>query len=131
MTDDQALSLQTSSDNVLITIDLKESWDWKTNFTESTINKTRVPSSGTIPPSLENGALFQGAADDSRIWMYGGTTSCKFACFIRPNRLYSLGSIFLLKANRVEHQRAYIRSTFARRVLSLELRYKPGSVGPV
>lgn len=62
-------------DDYLLTIDLSSSWNWKTNITETAFNITPVESTGTTPPSLTNGVLFQGSPDDPRIWMYGGTTN--------------------------------------------------------
>ena len=52
-------------------------WDWKTTIFEQTVNKSgsRGPFTGDSPPSFISGALYQGPAGDSRIYLYGGTTS--------------------------------------------------------
>lgn len=63
------------ADDYLLKVDLSTSWDWKTNISEVALNKTKVPSTGTAPPSLISGALYQGSTNDPRIYMYGGTTN--------------------------------------------------------
>lgn len=62
-------------DEYLIAIDLSASWDWKTNISETALKKTSNPTTGSTVPSLVRGALYQGAANDSNIYLYGGTTS--------------------------------------------------------
>lgn len=61
--------------NYLVAIDLSRSWDWKTNISEKALAKTSNPRTGTAPPVLSRGALFYGSADDSNIYLWGGTTS--------------------------------------------------------
>ena len=37
------------------------------------MNKTANPDTGTTPPTVVRGALYQGATSDTRVYMYGGT----------------------------------------------------------
>ena len=54
---------------------MSTSWNWKTNISESIINKTLNPRTGSAPPVVVRGALYQGAKSDDNIYLYGGTTS--------------------------------------------------------
>ena len=51
------------------------SWDWKKNISQVLIERTANPNTGTPPPQVVRGALYQGAPDDPNIYLYGGTTS--------------------------------------------------------
>jgi hypothetical protein len=62
-------------------INMTESWDWKTNVTESYINKTKNPETGQAPPVVVRGALYQGSSSDDNIYLYGGTTSYQNTSF--------------------------------------------------
>lgn len=64
----------TSSDQYLIQVDMSDSWDWKTNITQRKVEKSENPSTGTFPPSLMRGAMFQGNHDDLKVYTYGGTS---------------------------------------------------------
>ncbi len=50
------------------------SWDWKTNISEQTINKTVALGTSNYVPRVQSGALFQGEPDDPQIYLYGGVT---------------------------------------------------------
>lgn len=56
-------------------MDMRSSWDWKTNITLEAINKTENPSTGSIAPSLLRGGLYSGSAADENLYTYGGTWS--------------------------------------------------------
>ena len=75
---------------------MTESWDWKTNITELQLKKFKNQDTGTYPPSLIRGGLYQGLDDDSRVYLLGGTTSLvneSFAWFAYPDSsAYSLWS---------------------------------------
>lgn len=58
----------------MIIVNLTSSWDWKTNISEKAINITANPTTGTLPPQVVRGALFQGPPSNSEIYLYGGTT---------------------------------------------------------
>ncbi|KAF2491506.1 hypothetical protein BU16DRAFT_120146 [Lophium mytilinum] len=58
----------------LLEYDLKTSWDWKTNISYSAFEKTPNPGTGTLPPNFIRGTMFQGPANDSELYTYGGTT---------------------------------------------------------
>ncbi|KAF2811935.1 uncharacterized protein BDZ99DRAFT_440976 [Mytilinidion resinicola] len=58
----------------LLEYDLKTSWDWKTNISYSAIEKTPNPQTGTEPPNFIRGTMFQGPANDSKLYAYGGTS---------------------------------------------------------
>lgn len=60
---------------------MTRSWDWKTNVSETTRNITTDPSTGSLPPEMVRGALYQGPAGDDSIYLYGGTTSYLNASF--------------------------------------------------
>lgn len=63
-------------DENLITIDLSQSWDWKTNISQKVITKKANPRTGsTSPNGLVRGALYHGMDIDDKIYMWGGTTS--------------------------------------------------------
>lgn len=51
------------------------SWDWKKNISQVLIEKAANPDTGTKPPQVVRGALYQGMSDDPNIYLYGGTTS--------------------------------------------------------
>jgi hypothetical protein len=57
----------------LITVPLSDSWDWKVNISQVGIAKTANPKTGSYPPSLIGGAVFQGNTNDDRIFTYGGS----------------------------------------------------------
>jgi hypothetical protein len=59
----------------LIEVPLSESWDWKKNISETAIPKDANPQTGSTPPSLLRGAMFQGSPSDPNVYIYGGTTS--------------------------------------------------------
>lgn len=59
----------------MININLTSSWDWKNNISETTTNITANTDTGSLPPQVVRGTLYQGAPSDSRIFLYGGTTS--------------------------------------------------------
>lgn len=56
-------------------MDLKRSWDWEKDIVELSVLKTLQPKTHLIPPILSRGALYQGASDDTNIYLWGGTTS--------------------------------------------------------
>src|SRR5437763_1606642 len=56
-------------------VDMSDSWDWKKNVSESYIVKAENPATGTRPPIVIDGALYQGGPGDNNIYLYGGTTS--------------------------------------------------------
>jgi hypothetical protein len=66
----------------LIKIDLSQQFDWMTwdkpwNDMEDAVtllNKTADLDTSNLPPQVSRGALFTGAPEDNRIWLYGGTT---------------------------------------------------------
>ncbi|KAE9973280.1 hypothetical protein BLS_003664 [Venturia inaequalis] len=76
----------------LLQIDLSQSWDWKTNISETAITKEPNPNtgtkprtirrgknidikSGTTPPSLLKGAMYKGMPTDDNVYIFGGATS--------------------------------------------------------
>ena len=59
----------------MININLTSSWDWKTNISESFVNITANPDIGSAPPQIVRGTLYEGDHSDSRVFLYGGTTS--------------------------------------------------------
>lgn len=80
----------------LIEIDLSQPWDWQKNISELTLDKVANDKTGTPVPQVVDGTLFSGIAEDSRIWLYGGTTSwwnTSFGNFTYPDsQMYSLWS---------------------------------------
>lgn len=81
----------------LIQIDLTQRFNWtKTQVTTLVLNKTNDPDSGNMPPQVSDGVLFSGSSDDSRIWLYGGTTNWWNTSFpnfqIPTTQIYSLWS---------------------------------------
>ena len=54
---------------------MNKSWDWKTNISETALNKTANSQTGTRPPVLSRGALYHGTNEDDNIYLWGGTTS--------------------------------------------------------
>lgn len=61
--------------NYLIVVDLSQDWDWKINISEVAYNMTMNPVTGTFPPQVIDGVLYQGRESDPNIYLYGGTTS--------------------------------------------------------
>lgn len=53
---------------------MSASWDWKTNISEVAVNKTADLLTGNPVPDVQSAVLFQGAPDDSQIYLYGGVT---------------------------------------------------------
>ena len=62
-------------DTGLIAVNMSTSWDWKLNVSEAFIPKQPNPQTDAIPPLVSRGALYSGTASDSKIYLYGGTTS--------------------------------------------------------
>ena len=54
---------------------MNNSWDWKVNVSETALNKTANPKTGTMPPVYVRGAMYHGTNEDNRIYLWGGTTS--------------------------------------------------------
>ena len=54
---------------------MNNSWDWKANISETALNKTANPKTGTNPPVLSRGAMYHGTDEDDCIYLWGGTTS--------------------------------------------------------
>lgn len=66
----------TSGQNIyLIQVNASYNWDWKTNITERAYSKTNNDTMAPQVPIVMKGALYSGAEADSRIWLFGGTTS--------------------------------------------------------
>lgn len=63
------------TDIYLIAVNMSDSWDWKHNISQSLIKKEQNPKTGTPPPQVVRGALYQGMAGDNNIYLYGGSTS--------------------------------------------------------
>lgn len=63
------------SDEYVINVNLSTSWDWKANISETATNVTANPRTGSVPPQVISGTLYQGTQDDDSIYLYGGTTS--------------------------------------------------------
>lgn len=68
-------------DNQLIQVNLTSSWDWKTNISQTTTNITANPTTGSLPPLVGRGVLYQGPPDDDNIYLYGGTTDYSNSSF--------------------------------------------------
>ena len=68
-------------DECMVNVKLSTSWDWKANISETSTNITANPTTGSIPPQVVRGALYQGAQNDDRIYLYGGTTSFQNTSF--------------------------------------------------
>lgn len=76
------------TDTYLVAVNMSTSWDWKQNISQSLIKKGANPKTGTRPPQVVRGALYQGMASDDSIYLYGGTTSfanTSFPGFQGPN----------------------------------------------
>jgi hypothetical protein len=54
---------------------MNQSWDWKTNISEKSLNKTAYSQTGTTPPMLSRGALYHGMNSDNNTYLWAGTTS--------------------------------------------------------
>lgn len=78
-------------------VGMNSSWNWQSNISISTVNKTENPNTGTFPPTSIRGALYAGANDDSDVYLYGGTvsyTNRSFPGFQWPTApTYSLWSV--------------------------------------
>ena len=59
----------------MININVSTSWDWKANISETATNITANPTTGSIPPQVVRGTLYQGNQSDDTVYLYGGTTS--------------------------------------------------------
>ncbi|EON69431.1 hypothetical protein W97_08691 [Coniosporium apollinis CBS 100218] len=55
-------------------IDMSDSWDATTNFTEKRIGRFGDRSMGSNPPNMVRGALWRGLANDSRLYTFAGST---------------------------------------------------------
>ena len=53
---------------------MRTSWDWKTNVSQSVINKTRDIGTENYVPNVQSGAFLHGRPDDPQIYLYGGVT---------------------------------------------------------
>jgi hypothetical protein len=69
------LQLLINADPFLLQLDLTTSWDWKTNISYITLEERPNPLTGTsVRKGSVLGAMFQGPANTSTIYTYGGTT---------------------------------------------------------
>ncbi|GAB1212441.1 hypothetical protein ATERTT37_001580 [Aspergillus terreus] len=59
----------------LIEVDLQSPWDSKHNISITAGPKLANPHADTDPPLVVRGAMFSGLPTDSKIYLYGGTTS--------------------------------------------------------
>ncbi|TLD27443.1 host cell factor [Venturia nashicola] len=59
----------------LLQIDLSQSWDWKTNISETAVTKEPNPNTGTTPPTLLKGAMYRSISTDENVYTFGGATS--------------------------------------------------------
>jgi hypothetical protein len=84
------------TDDYLIQVDMRTSWDWYSNITQVLLPKKANPSTGTLPPFVIQGALYQGGFNDGNVYLYGGTTSyinTSFSGYVPPSsNQYSLWS---------------------------------------
>lgn len=80
----------------LIKIDLSRQFDWKNYVSRVALNKSADPDTNNMPPLVSHATLYSGAPQDSRIWLYGGTTlwwNTEFPGFEGPTTdIYSLWS---------------------------------------
>ena len=68
-------------DEYMINVNLSTSWDWKVNISETSTNITANPETGSTPPQVVRGTLYQGNQNDDSIYLYGGTTSFQNTSF--------------------------------------------------
>ncbi|OJJ29700.1 hypothetical protein ASPWEDRAFT_122305 [Aspergillus wentii DTO 134E9] len=71
----------TGYNTYLVKLDLTDSWDWKTNISLETIEKTKSSQTGTAAPLLVRGALYSGPTNDSQFYLYGGSVSTQNTSF--------------------------------------------------
>ncbi|ORY70271.1 uncharacterized protein BCR38DRAFT_421626 [Pseudomassariella vexata] len=64
----------TGPNNYVITVDMRTSWDWKTNISEVALNKSLALKTANYVPDVQMGALFHGPADDTQVYLDGGVT---------------------------------------------------------
>ncbi|OCK74540.1 hypothetical protein K432DRAFT_429967 [Lepidopterella palustris CBS 459.81] len=58
-----------------ITVLMNSSWNWWTNITETSLNKSTNPTDGSTPPTgIIRGAFYQGLSSDPRVFTFGGTS---------------------------------------------------------
>ncbi len=69
------------ADEYMINVNLSNSWDWKTNISVTASNVTADRSTGSLPPQVVRGTLYQGTQKDDSLYLYGGTTSYANASF--------------------------------------------------
>lgn len=53
---------------------MSTSWNWKTNITETALNKTLALGTSNPVPVVQAGAFFHGSPNDSQIYLFGGVT---------------------------------------------------------
>jgi hypothetical protein len=70
---------------LLVEVGMSDSWDWKTNISETALTKDANPNTGSSPPSLLEGAMFQGPAGDPLVYIFAGTTSQFNSSFSSPH----------------------------------------------
>lgn len=63
-------------DIYLLTADVSESWDWRTNISLRESQITASSSKNGFPPqAVQNAALFSGSLTDPQFYLYGGSTT--------------------------------------------------------
>lgn len=67
-------SITAAQNQYLIQVPTNYTWDWKCNITEIAHEKNVNPMTGSPPPIVIHGTVYEGLANDSRIWLFGGTT---------------------------------------------------------
>ncbi|ORY15499.1 hypothetical protein BCR34DRAFT_179054 [Clohesyomyces aquaticus] len=74
----------------LLQVDLTTSWDWKGNLTYVALELSPNPQTGSSARASVRGAMYQGPANDSKVYIYGGTQYRGNESFPNANANYYL-----------------------------------------
>lgn len=66
---------------------MSSSWDWQTNISQHALEKTNAVNTNGETPFLVRGSIFQGPSNDTKLYVFGGSTTYEntsFPGFISP-----------------------------------------------
>lgn len=66
---------------------MSSSWDWQTNISQHALEKTMAVNTNGATPFLVRGSIFQGPSNDTKLYMFGGSTTYEnnsFPGFVGP-----------------------------------------------
>ncbi|KAH7390995.1 hypothetical protein DE146DRAFT_151393 [Phaeosphaeria sp. MPI-PUGE-AT-0046c] len=74
----------------LLEVDLRQSWDWKTNISWTALEVQSNPATGDyVRHAMTNGAMYHGSYNTPEIYTYSGTTFRGNVSFLNSDKVYA------------------------------------------